>query len=79
MNPKSIVFLAAFLLQFLDPELGLVVQYIALGSTVLMIDLAVMCSYALLATLLKPYLVKANFIKLQKNFLVLCLLQWEYS
>ncbi|MFQ3175619.1 MAG: homoserine/homoserine lactone efflux protein [Psychromonas sp.] len=68
MNPKSIVFLAAFLLQFLNPELDLVVQYIALGSTVLMIDLAVMCSYALLATLLKPYLVKANFIKLQNKF-----------
>ncbi|HEY7864503.1 MAG TPA: LysE family transporter [Psychromonas sp.] len=67
MNPKSIVFLAAFLPQFLNPELDLVFQYIALGSTVLMIDLAIMCSYALLATLVKPYLVKSNFVKLQNK------------
>lgn len=67
MNPKSIVFLAAFLPQFLNPEVDLVFQYVELGSTVLIIDLAIMCSYALLATLLKPYLVKANFIKLQNK------------
>ncbi|MFT6928413.1 MAG: homoserine/homoserine lactone efflux protein [Psychromonas sp.] len=67
MNPKSIVFLAAFLPQFLNPALDLVFQYIALGSTVLIIDLAVMCSYALLASLLKPYLVKSSFVTLQNK------------
>jgi len=67
MNPKSIVFLAAFLPQFLNPEAALALQYLELGSTVLIIDLSVMCGYALLATLLKPYLAKANFIKLQNK------------
>lgn len=67
MNPKSIVFLAAFLPQFLNPELDLVFQYVVLGSTVLMIDLAVMCSYAFLATLVRPYLAQSNFIKLQNK------------
>lgn len=67
MNPKSIVFLAAFLPQFLNPEVELTLQYIELGSTVLIIDLVIMCGYALLATLLKPYLAKANFMKLQNK------------
>jgi len=67
MNPKSIVFLAAFLPQFINLQLDLAAQYTVLGTTVLMVDLAVMCVYAFLATLMKPYLVKSNFIKLQNK------------
>ena len=67
MNPKSIVFLAAFLPQFLNPQSDLFLQYIILGSTVLTIDLLVMCTYAFLASLVKPYLVRSNFVKLQNK------------
>ena len=67
MNPKSIVFLAAFLPQFLNPQSDLLLQYIILGSTVLTIDLLVMCTYAFLASLVKPYLVRSNFVKLQNK------------
>ena len=67
MNPKSIVFLAAFLPQFLNPQSDLLLQYLILGSTVLTIDLLVMCTYAFLASLVKPYLVRSNFVKLQNK------------
>lgn len=48
-NPKSIVFLAAFLPQFLDHAAPLSTQYLILGATVLAMDLLVMIGYTLLA------------------------------
>lgn len=55
-NPKSIVFLSAFLPQFLNSEYPLPEQYIILGATVLIIDFLVMLSYSFLAALVRPYL-----------------------
>ncbi|MGY5449640.1 homoserine/homoserine lactone efflux protein [Agarivorans sp. MS3-6] len=67
MNPKSIIFLAAFLPQFVSPNNELISQYLLLGLTVVLIDCAVMFSYATLATAAKPWLGKARFIALQNR------------
>ena len=48
-NPKSIVFLAAFLPQFVQPGLPQAPQYLVLGLTVLAMDWLVMIGYACLA------------------------------
>lgn len=48
-NPKSIVFLAAFLPQFVRPGSDHLQQYLILGLTVLAMDWLVMIGYALLA------------------------------
>lgn len=48
-NPKSIVFLAAFLPQFVRPGADHAEQYLILGLTVLAMDWLVMIGYALLA------------------------------
>ncbi|WP_087017913.1 homoserine/homoserine lactone efflux protein [Thaumasiovibrio subtropicus] len=49
MNPKSIIFLAAFLPQFISPEAPMAPQYLILGLTVLVVDTVVMVTYASLA------------------------------
>ncbi len=56
MNPKSIIFLAAFLPQFINSEQAMALQYFILGATVLSIDTLVMLSYAVMANIAKPYL-----------------------
>lgn len=48
-NPKSIIFLAAFLPQFLCPGTSHGQQYLILGATVLIMDWLVMIGYAFLA------------------------------
>ncbi|MDO6765411.1 homoserine/homoserine lactone efflux protein [Agarivorans sp. 1_MG-2023] len=67
MNPKSIIFLAAFLPQFISPNSDLSSQYLILGFTVVLIDCAVMFSYATLASAAKPWLGKAKFMALQNR------------
>ncbi|MPW29541.1 homoserine/homoserine lactone efflux protein [Agarivorans sp. B2Z047] len=67
MNPKSIIFLAAFLPQFVNPTQDMTGQYLLLGLTVVMIDCAVMFSYATLASAVKPWLGKAKFVALQNR------------
>ena len=52
-NPKSIIFLAAFLPQFIRPGLPQAQQYLILGLTVLAMDALVMIGYALLAASLR--------------------------
>jgi homoserine/homoserine lactone efflux protein len=48
-NPKAIVFILAVLPQFLDPQRPLVLQYLEMGSTMVMVDLIVMAGYTGLA------------------------------
>lgn len=67
MNPKSIIFLAAFLPQFLNPIEAQFHQYMLLGITVLIVDLAVMFSYAALANSIRPYLLKSRFSEIQNK------------
>jgi threonine/homoserine/homoserine lactone efflux protein len=45
-NPKALLFFAAFLPQFVDPALPVVVQYAALGALFVAIDAGVMVVYA---------------------------------
>lgn len=52
-NPKSIIFLAAFLPQFVQPGSPQTTQYAILGLTVLAMDWLVMIGYALLAASLR--------------------------
>jgi homoserine/homoserine lactone efflux protein len=52
-NPKSIIFLAAFLPQFVQPGSPQAPQYLILGLTVLAMDWLVMIGYALLAASLR--------------------------
>lgn len=56
MNPKSIVFLAAFLPQFININHSAAEQYMLLGITVITIDSVVMIGYSLLGLFVKPYL-----------------------
>ncbi|KAA8681592.1 homoserine/homoserine lactone efflux protein [Vibrio gigantis] len=49
-NPKSIVFLVALLPQFIVSSSPHVEQILVLGSTLLTVDMLVMCGYALLAS-----------------------------
>lgn len=56
MNPKSIVFLAAFLPQFINVNHSIIEQYLILGITVIVIDSVVMLGYSLLGLFVKPYL-----------------------
>lgn len=52
-NPKSIIFLAAFLPQFIRPGLPQAQQYLVLGLIVLVMDGLVMVGYSLLAASLR--------------------------
>lgn len=48
-NPKAIVFILAVLPQFLDPARPLLAQYLAMGATMIGVDLIVMAGYTGLA------------------------------
>jgi homoserine/homoserine lactone efflux protein len=48
-NPKAIVFILAVLPQFLDPQRDLVIQYLHMGTTMVVVDLIVMAGYTGLA------------------------------
>lgn len=67
MNPKSILFLAAFLPQFISPQSDATSQYLILGVTVLVIDSAVMFTYASIAGLAKPYFSSPRFMAAQNR------------
>ena len=57
-NPKAIVFLAAFLPQFVDPEFSLWPQYLIMGVTMVFIDILVMLGYSSLALKITPLLTR---------------------
>lgn len=48
-NPKAIVFILAVLPQFLDPTKPLLLQYVEMGTTMVIVDLLVMAGYTGLA------------------------------
>ncbi|MCI9889208.1 LysE family transporter [Micrococcales bacterium 31B] len=49
LNPKAIVFVLAFVPLFITPSQPLALQYLVLTSTMVVIDIAVMMGFALLA------------------------------
>ncbi|KKC99598.1 MULTISPECIES: homoserine/homoserine lactone efflux protein [Photobacterium] len=63
MNPKSIIFLAAFLPQFIDPQQAMIGQYLILGTTVVLVDTCVMLGYTIMASVAKPYLTSPSTMK----------------
>ncbi|WP_413113325.1 LysE family transporter [Thaumasiovibrio sp. DFM-14] len=67
MNPKSIIFLAAFLPQFISSDIAATQQYIILGLTVLVIDCLVMVFYASLARSVKRFFQSPSMVKLQNR------------
>jgi homoserine/homoserine lactone efflux protein len=67
LNPKSIVFLAAFLPQFVDPSRPIIMQYCLLGCTVLFIDTLAMFFYSLTAYWAKRYASSPTFMLWQER------------
>ena len=63
MNPKSILFLAAFLPQFIVPGPDTALQYLILGATVILVDGAVMFTYSAIAHAARPHVSSPGFMK----------------
>lgn len=64
-NPKVLVFFIAFLPQFINPQLNVLVQYLTLGLVSSAIDIISMTIYGLLGIKL------LHFLKSEKNMLLL--------
>ena len=62
-NPKSIIFLTAFLPQFIDTHTDQTIQYLMLGAIVVLVDTAVMFIYSLGANSFKRYLSDGTVIR----------------
>ncbi len=63
-NPKSILFLAAFLPQFITPVGDTGLQYLMLGATVVVVDGLVMFTYAAIANAARPHVSSPRFMTL---------------
>ena len=55
-NPKALVFLLAVLPQFVEPDQPLLPQYLVIASTMVVVDVIVMCGYTGLASRLLSWL-----------------------
>ncbi|EIJ43640.1 putative threonine efflux protein [Beggiatoa alba B18LD] len=66
-NPKSIVFLAALLPQFVDLQRSQLMQFSILGITMVGLDSLIMLLYGLMARSLRHLLHDPQFIKLQNR------------
>ncbi|AGH80770.1 lysine exporter protein LysE/YggA [Psychromonas sp. CNPT3] len=67
MNPKSVIFLTAFLPSFLNMNMPLNTQYLILGVTVVVMDVVVMLNYAYLANICRKYLINERFLLMQNR------------
>lgn len=56
LNPKGIIFFAAFLPQFIDPQQALTSQFLLLGSTFVTLAIIVTSAYALTASTMSRHL-----------------------
>lgn len=64
LNPKSILFLAAFVPNFIDPDQDVLMQYLVAGLTIIAVDCCVMSGYASSALVLKRYLADPRHVRL---------------
>lgn len=74
-NPKSTVFLVAFIPQFLNPNESLWLQFAIIASTLCLVDILVMTGYSSLASKLKFLIKDVKAMKIQNritgSFLIL--------
>jgi threonine/homoserine/homoserine lactone efflux protein len=63
LNPKTAVFFAAFLPQFMDPALPTIPQGIALGATFVAIAAVTDTAYSLAASIVAPALARASGLR----------------
>ena len=68
-NPKSIIFLAAFFPQFINPSEGVAQQYFILGVTMLLIDALFHGLYAVFASKVKKYLLSEGSLLVANKIL----------
>ncbi|NLF55803.1 MAG: homoserine/homoserine lactone efflux protein [Thauera phenolivorans] len=66
-NPKAIVFIAALVPQFVVPGRPQLPQFLVIALTMVVVDVAVMSCYALLAARFRPLLRDARAIRLQNR------------
>ncbi len=66
-NPKAIIFIAALVPQFIDPARPQIGQYVLIGFTLCLTDLAVMSGYALAAARLGRWLHDPRMIRFQNR------------
>ena len=67
-NPKAILFMTAFVPQFIDLQRPQVLQFLIIAATLCGVDILVMSSYALLASRLRPWLSNPKAIRAQNFF-----------
>lgn len=67
-NPKAIVFMAALVPQFIDPDGSALLQFFILGATMSGVDTVVMSCYALLAARCRPWFTEPHTLRLQNRF-----------
>lgn len=67
-NPKAIVFIAALVPQFIDPQQPQLPQFVIIGLTMCGVDTIVMTCYASLASRLRPWLRDPRALKAQNRF-----------
>lgn len=67
MNPKSIIFLAAFLPQFIDAGAPVSGQYLILGATVIVIDTLVMLGYSATASVARRHMMNPKVMAMQNK------------
>ena len=68
VNPKSLIFMAAFVPQFIRPNSPLWLQYSVMGVTMVITDVVIMLIYGSLASHLRPYLEDANHARWRDLF-----------
>jgi homoserine/homoserine lactone efflux protein len=67
-NPKGVIFMVAVLPQFITPTRPMLLQLLILGVTMCAIDLAVMHSYAFLASAMQRFFRDASAVRSQNRF-----------
>lgn len=66
-NPKSIVFLVAFIPQFLNPNESLWLQFLIISATLVIVDIIVMTGYSSMASRLKFLIKDVKAMKIQNR------------
>ena len=66
-NPKSTVFLVAFIPQFLNPNESLWLQFVIIGLTLCLVDIIVMTGYSSMASKLKFLVKDVKAMKIQNR------------